>query len=136
MEMTYIPIAVNSSVLQFADDLKMFRVIKGAQDFQELQNDIDKVLAWAKKWQLQDSMFLSVTYCILVLHMVMVGIICRVIEYGNTIWGPYFTVDLQNVEKVQRRATRILASLHDNSYSERLHILGLPTLNYKQFFDY
>ena len=28
------PIAVNSSVLQFADDLKMFRVIKGAQDFQ------------------------------------------------------------------------------------------------------
>ena len=39
------PIAVNSSILQFANDLKMFkRVIKGAQ---ELQNGIDKLLVWA-----------------------------------------------------------------------------------------
>ena len=47
------PIAVNSSVLQFTDDFKMSRVIKGAQDFQELQIDIDKLLAWANKWQLR-----------------------------------------------------------------------------------
>jgi len=43
------PIAVNSSVLQFADDLKIFRVIKGTQDFQELQNNIDMLLVWANK---------------------------------------------------------------------------------------
>jgi len=41
------PIAVNSSVLQFTDDFKMSRVIKGAQDFQELQNVVEKLLAWA-----------------------------------------------------------------------------------------
>ena len=55
-----------------------------------------------------------------------------IIEYGNIIWGPYFTVDQQNIEKVQRRATRILTNLHDNSYSERLHILGLLTLKYRR----
>jgi len=47
------PIAVNSSILQFADDLKMFKVIKGTQDFQELQNDIDMLLVWADKWLLR-----------------------------------------------------------------------------------
>jgi len=31
-----------------------------------------------------------------------------------------------------KRATRILESLHDNSYSKRLHILGLPTLKYRR----
>jgi len=41
---------VNSSDLQFAADLKMFKVLKGAQ---ELQNNIDKLLAWANKWQLR-----------------------------------------------------------------------------------
>jgi len=51
-----------------------------------------------------------------------------IIEYGNTIWGPHFTVDQQNIEKAQHRATRILTNLHGNSYSERLQILGLPTL--------
>ena len=43
----------NISVLQFADDLKMFRVIKGTQDFQELRNDIDMLLVWANTWQLR-----------------------------------------------------------------------------------
>jgi len=55
-----------------------------------------------------------------------------IIEYGNTIWGPHFTVEQQNIEKVQHRATRILTNLHGNSYSDRLQILGLPTLKYRR----
>ena len=47
------PTQVSSSVLQFADDLKMFRVIDNAQDFQLLQNDINKLVDWANKWQLK-----------------------------------------------------------------------------------
>jgi len=38
------PAQVNSSVLQFADDFKMFHVIQSAQDFQQLQNDINKLV--------------------------------------------------------------------------------------------
>ena len=37
----------------FADDLKMFCVIQDAQDFQRLQDDINKFLAWDNKWQLR-----------------------------------------------------------------------------------
>ena len=32
---------VNSTILQFADDLKMFRVIHDVTDFNQLQEDID-----------------------------------------------------------------------------------------------
>ena len=59
-----IPIQVSSSVLQFADDLKMFCVMQDAQDFQQLQDYINKLLTWANKWQLRFNIskcFLSTT---------------------------------------------------------------------------
>ena len=45
------PLIVNSSVVQFADDDKMFRTIK-LIDFHQLQQDINVLSEWAKKWQL------------------------------------------------------------------------------------
>ena len=54
------------------------------------------------------------------------------LEYSNAIWGPLFTLDQRKVEKVQRRATRLLPSLHDKSYTERLSILSLPSLLYRR----
>jgi len=45
------PTQVNSSVLQFADDLKVWYKAS-AQDFQQLhriQNDINKLVDWANK---------------------------------------------------------------------------------------
>ena len=44
-------IQVNSSTLQFADDLKMFHVVHNAQ--LQLQDDINKLVALANKWQLR-----------------------------------------------------------------------------------
>ena len=44
---------VNSTILQFADDLKMFRVIHDVTDFNQLQEDIDSLVTWANKWQLR-----------------------------------------------------------------------------------
>ena len=40
------PQNVDSILLQFADDVKMFRAIKTAQDYFCLQSDIDKLVAW------------------------------------------------------------------------------------------
>ena len=48
-----------------------------------------------------------------------------ILEYGNASWGPLFTLDQRKVEKVQRQATRLLPSLHDKFYTERLSILSL-----------
>ena len=47
------PNCVNSPILQFADDVKMFRAIGGAADFQQLQVDINSFVNWSIKWQLK-----------------------------------------------------------------------------------
>ena len=55
-----------------------------------------------------------------------------IFEYSNAIWRPPFTLDQRKVEKVQCRATHLLPSLHDESYTERLSLLSLPSLLYRR----
>ena len=43
--MFIIALQVNSNILQFADDSKMFRVVHDGADFYQLQEDIDKLVA-------------------------------------------------------------------------------------------
>ena len=54
------------------------------------------------------------------------------LEYGNTIWGPHYKLDQLAVEKVQRRATKLVPGLHDVPYCERLQRLSLPSLHYRR----
>ena len=54
------------------------------------------------------------------------------LEYANVIWHPLFKRQLVSLEKVQRRATKILPELRDMSYSERLSALNLPSIQYRQ----
>ena len=41
-----------SSVLKFADDIKVFRRVNNDGDKQHLQNDLDKLVKWSEKWQM------------------------------------------------------------------------------------
>ena len=43
---------VSSPVLQFAYDLKIFCVISKVEDYHQLQQDINHLVAWANKWLL------------------------------------------------------------------------------------
>ncbi len=54
------------------------------------------------------------------------------LEYGNTIWNPRFKLDEQAVEKVQRRATKLVPSIRDLPYTERLRQLELPSLKHRR----
>ena len=54
------------------------------------------------------------------------------LEYGNVIWGPHFKEDIKAVERVQKRATRMIASIKDLMYSKRLEVLNLPSLHYRR----
>ncbi|XP_072017068.1 uncharacterized protein [Amphiura filiformis] len=54
------------------------------------------------------------------------------VEYANCIWHPAFHKDLLSVEKVQRRATKIVPELKELSYAERLEALKLPALAYRR----
>jgi ribonucleases P/MRP protein subunit RPP40 len=51
-----------------------------------------------------------------------------VVEFCSTIWSPYLKKDIEKLEKVQRRATKMVKGLINKSYSERLTYLGIPTL--------
>ena len=54
------------------------------------------------------------------------------LEYGNLVWGPFCRADQKKVERVQRRATRMVPNLRGLSYQERLRALQLPSLYYRR----
>ena len=54
------------------------------------------------------------------------------LEYCNTVWGPFGKVDQQRLERVQRRATRMVLSIRHLPYPERLRLLRLPSLCYRR----
>jgi ribonuclease P/MRP protein subunit RPP40 len=54
------------------------------------------------------------------------------LEYGNVIWGPHSKLDQKAVERVQRRATKMVPTLKDLPYESRLEQLNIPTLYYRR----
>jgi len=50
------------------------------------------------------------------------------LEYCIQVWSPYLTKDINLLEKVQRRATKLLPHLFDLPYETRLEKLGLYPL--------
>ena len=66
------------------------------------------------------------------LPMLYKSLVRPTLEYGNPIWGPYYVLDQQAVERVQRRATRMIQPLRDLPYHTRLHQLNLPSLTYRR----
>ena len=43
---------VPGKILKFADDTKLFRKTKEIGDKKKLQDDIDKLVRWSEKWQI------------------------------------------------------------------------------------
>ena len=54
------------------------------------------------------------------------------LEYANSIWGPFYQGDINMVEKIQHRATKLIPSLSNKPYEERLMALKLPSLVYRR----
>ena len=54
------------------------------------------------------------------------------LEYGQSVWQPAQKMLRQDVEDVQRRATKMIGKLKDKPYSERLKILKLPSLEHRR----
>jgi len=50
------------------------------------------------------------------------------LEYCVQAWRPYLKKDKDKIEKVQRRATKLISGCSKLSYEDRLKITGLPTL--------
>lgn len=54
------------------------------------------------------------------------------LEYSNVVWHPRFKGDTEELEKVQRRATKLVPELADLDYEDRLRSLKLPSLYYRR----
>ena len=60
------------------------------------------------------------------------GVVRPHLEYGNLIWHPYLKRQSVTIEKVQRRATKLVKHLTNLSYTERLKELRLPSLKFRR----
>ena len=61
-------------------------------------------------------------------------LICPHLEYASVIWNPCQLGNARSIEKIQRRATRIVPQLRDIPYHDRLNALDLPSLLYRRRF--
>ena len=54
------------------------------------------------------------------------------LEYANCVWSPRFQEQIDDIERVQRSATKQVPGLQNMTYSERLRTLKLPTLKHRR----
>ena len=54
------------------------------------------------------------------------------LEYASSVWSPYLQRDIDKVESVQMRATKMLPGFKGKTYEERLRKLNLPTLKFRR----
>ena len=55
-----------------------------------------------------------------------------ILEYGSVIWNPLFKSDQEEIEKVQRRATKLVTSISHLPYNMRLKTLKLDSLKFRR----
>ena len=60
------------------------------------------------------------------------GLVRPAVEYGVVVWAPRLPRDIEAIESVQRRATRLVPGLKELSYPDRLRRIKLPTLSYRR----
>jgi len=60
------------------------------------------------------------------------GFIRSHMEYAIQAWSPYFKKDIDHLEKIQRRATKLVHGYRKLTYEKRLCRLGLTTLQQRR----
>jgi len=53
------------------------------------------------------------------------------VEFGNSVWCPFKLDDIEEIEKIQKRATKLIIGLKNKPYKERLMLLKFPTLKFR-----
>jgi len=71
--------------------------------------------------------------CVHLLYMCILSYYVRpILEYNSVVWSPWLKQDINQIEKVQRRFTKRLVGMKDLNYDERMHRLGLPSLELRR----
>ena len=78
--------------------------------------------------------FLSRNVC--VLTRVFIVYVRPLVEFNSIVWSPYLKQDINSIESVQRRFTKRLPGFGKHTYSKRLELLNLPSLELRRlYFD-
>ena len=183
-----------SKILKFADDIKVVRVIRGEQDQDIFQSDLDKLVKWSEDWQMKfnfkkckimhtgrvvrerlyemggqtlghierekdlgvivNSKLSSSDQVVEARKKAlrMLGAINRKVSYKSEevirklycayvrphleycvqAWSPTYEKDCWLLERVQKRATKMVNCLSGLSYEDRLEKLGMFSLRYRR----
>ena len=60
------------------------------------------------------------------------SIVRPVIEYGASVYNPILQKDINQIESIQRRATKMVLGFENLEYEDRLRRLKIPTLKYRR----
>ena len=190
-----VPDHVQSNLVMFADDTKIYRVIRDENDAKILQEDLDALQRWSEKWLLKfniskckvmhlgrtnlltkyrmkkqhnESIILEdtvmekdlgvyvtkslkpTTHCQKVakkamsslkllrtafdnlnvnnFKMLLTTYVRHILDYNIQAVGPYMRQDFQALEKLQRRATKLVKAVKHVPYKEHLRKLGLMSI--------
>ena len=185
-----IDLGITSRLSKFADDTKIGRKISSLEDVVAFQRDIDRLVAWGEKWQMEfnidkckqmhigrhnlefgyemDGRWLSAVdhekdlgvfvhntmkpsyQCIEarnkankilsfisksidykskeVIKKCYISLVRPLLEYCVQFWSPYLKQDIILLEKIQKRATKMIPQLSHLTYAERLKELDMFTL--------
>ena len=63
-------------------------------------------------------------------NMIYKALVRPQVEYATPVWSPTLKMDINAIERVQHRATKLIPGIASLSYEERLQHLKLPTLQY------
>jgi len=78
--------------------------------------------------------FLSRNVCVLTRAFIVY--VRPLVEYNSIVWSPYLKQDINSIESVQRRFTKRLPGFGKYTYSKRLELLNLPSLELRRlYFD-
>ena len=55
------------------------------------------------------------------------------LEFSSTSWSPWTAADIEIIEKVQKRAVRMISGLTGQTYEEKLVELNLPSLEMRRY---
>ena len=53
-------------------------------------------------------------------------------DYAVSIWSPHHKAEIDDIEKVQKRATKMVKRCKQMIYTEKFKFLSLPTLSYRR----
>ena len=71
--------------------------------------------------------------CIIIIIMVLYKALVRShLEHAVNVWNPHHQILIEKLEKVQKRATKLVTAVKHFKYEERLKQLNLPTIKYRR----